>query len=51
VIDWEVPTLLSLAVILVTLAVTAVASLVKSSKDDVEVVATDSVPPAPAPKD
>ncbi len=51
VIDWEVPTLLRLAVILVTLVITAVASLVKSSRDDVEVVATDSVPPAPAPKD
>lgn len=33
VLDWEVPTLLSLAVILVTLGVTAAASLAKDKKD------------------
>jgi tellurite resistance protein TerC len=34
VIDWEVPTLLSLAVIIVTLAFTAVASLLKTSDEE-----------------
>jgi tellurite resistance protein TerC len=52
VIDWEVPTLLSLAVILVALTVTAVASLAKTKSDErTEVAATDSTPPAPQPKD
>lgn len=52
VIDWEVPTLLSLAVILVALTVTAVASLAKTKSDErTEVTATDSTPPAPQPKD
>jgi len=50
VIDWEVPTLLSLAVIIVTLAVTAVASLAKTARTaKAEVALTDSVPPAPKP--
>ena len=52
-IDWEVPTLLSLVVILVALTITAVASLAKSRSDaEVEVAATDgsaAVPPAPQP--
>jgi len=51
-IDWEVPTLLSLVVILVALTITAVASLAKSKDEDEEVVATDgsaAVPPAPQP--
>ena len=51
-IDWEVPTLLSLVVILVALTITAVASLAKSKGEDDEVVATDggaAVPPAPQP--
>ena len=52
-IDWEVPTLLSLVVILVALTVTAVASLAKSrGEDDVEVAPTEGdavVPPAPQP--
>ncbi|NHC24855.1 TerC family protein [Nocardioides sp. IC4_145] len=52
VLDWEVPTLLSLAVILVTLAVTALASLAKTRSDErTEVAATDSTTPAPKPKD
>ncbi len=51
-VDFEVPTLASLAVILVTLAVTAVASLRKTSKDDdTEVAATESTPPAPKPSE
>jgi tellurite resistance protein TerC len=49
-VDFEVPTLMSLGVILVTLAVTAVASLRKTAKDeaaeaDVEEVAPDTPPP------
>lgn len=51
-IDWEVPTLLSLVVILVALTITAVASLAKSKGEEDEVVATDggsAVPPAPQP--
>jgi tellurite resistance protein TerC len=52
-IDWEVPTLLSLVVILVALTITAVASLAKSKgEDDLEVVPTEGdavVPPAPQP--
>ena len=48
-IDWEVPTLLSLAVILVTLPITAMASLAKTKRDEVAVSATDSHPPAPQP--
>jgi tellurite resistance protein TerC len=51
-LDWEVPTLLSLVVILVALTVTAVASLMKSKGEEPEVVATDgtgAVPPAPQP--
>jgi tellurite resistance protein TerC len=51
IIGFEVPTLLSLAVILVTLAITAVLSLRKTAKEDVEVEATDSTPPAPKPAD
>jgi tellurite resistance protein TerC len=51
-IDWEVPTLLSLAVILVALTLTAVASLAKTARDEkTEVEATDSVPPAPRPSE
>ena len=34
VIDWEVPTLLSLAVIIVTLTITAVLSLLKTSDEE-----------------
>lgn len=52
-IGWEVPTLLSLVVILVALTITAVASLAKSKgEEDVEVAATEggtAVPPAPQP--
>lgn len=52
-IDWEVPTLLSLVVILVALTITAVASLAKSKgEEDLEVVPTEGdavVPPAPQP--
>ncbi|MDO3397468.1 TerC family protein [Nocardioides sp. SOB44] len=52
VIGWEVPTLLSLAVILVALTITAVASLAKTKSDEkAEVEATDSVPPAPRPSE
>jgi tellurite resistance protein TerC len=52
VVDFEIPTLMSLAVILVTLAVTAIASLRKTAKEnDTEVAATDSTPPAPKPGD
>ncbi|MBC9733794.1 TerC family protein [Nocardioides marmotae] len=52
ILDWEVPTLLSLAVILVTLAVTAAASLAKTKSDEnTEVAATASDPPAPKPRD
>lgn len=50
VIGWEVPTLLSLAVIVVALTVTAVASLAKSKRDEAqEVAATGSPTPAPQP--
>lgn len=50
IVEFEVPTLMSLAVILVTLALTAVASLRKTARDeDTEVAATDSTPPAPKP--
>ncbi|WP_435743367.1 TerC family protein [Nocardioides sp. SYSU DS0663] len=52
VIGFEVPTLLSLGVILVALALTAVASLLKTRKDErAEVAATASTPPAPQPGD
>lgn len=52
VIDWEVPTLLSLAVIVVALTVTALASLAKTrSEEKTEVEATDSTPPAPRPSE
>ena len=52
VLDWEVPTLLSLAVIVVALVITAVASLAKTKRDEqTEVTATDSAPPAPRPTD
>jgi tellurite resistance protein TerC len=51
IIHWEVPTLLSLAVIIVALIITAVASLAKTKHDEsTEVAATDSAPPAPKPK-
>ena len=50
-IDFEVPTLMSLAVILVTLAITAILSLRKTRNEDVDVEATDSAPPAPKPAD
>ncbi len=49
VVDFEVPTLMSLGVILVTLAITAVASLRKTAKaeetPDLEEVAPDTPPP------
>ncbi|WP_300429463.1 TerC family protein [uncultured Nocardioides sp.] len=52
-LDWEVPTLLSLVVILVALTITAVASLAKSRGDEeLEVAPTEGdvvVPPAPQP--
>lgn len=52
IIGWEVPTLLSLAVILVALTITALASLAKTKSDEkAEVEATDSVPPAPRPSE
>ena len=52
VVDFEIPTLMSLAVILVTLAVTAIASLRKTAKENGnDVAATDSTPPAPKPSD
>ena len=47
IVDFEVPTLGSLAVIVVTLVITAVASLAKSKRDGVEVEATEAAPPAP----
>lgn len=54
-LDWEVPTLLSLVVILVALTITAVASLAKSRGDEeLEVAPTEGdavVPPAPQPAD
>src|SRR3712207_6253425 len=50
VVDFDVPTLMSLAVILVTLGTTAVASLRKTKGDGgAKVEATDSTPPAPKP--
>ncbi|WP_121256734.1 TerC family protein [Nocardioides ferulae] len=52
VLSWEVPTEISLVVILVTLGLTAFASLAKTKRDEkVEVAATDSTPPAPKPAD
>ena len=47
IVDFEVPTLASLGVIIVTLTITAVASLAKSKRDGVEVEATEAAPPAP----
>jgi tellurite resistance protein TerC len=47
VVDFEVPTLMSLAVILVTLAVTAVASLRKTGVEAAMEAQEPEVPPAP----
>ncbi len=50
VLDWEVPTLLSLAVILVTLGITAAASLAKTRRDELR-EAADTEPHTPRSSD